>query len=261
MNAIASSVSRDAAARATSQDLRWQDVVSRNKAADGRFYYSVASTGVYCKPSCAARLARPENVRFHATAADAERAGFRACKRCKPERLAAAAADTRRERIRYAIGASVLGRLLVARSERGICAILPGRDDESLFAELRARFPDAEWISDQAGLELELAAVAAFVDRPQNGLDLPLDAHGDDFQQRVWNALRAIPAGATASYGEIARRIGEPRAAREVATACAANPLAVAIPCHRVIKSDGSLSGYRWGIARKRALLAREAQA
>lgn len=261
MNVIASTASRDDAARALTQDPRWQDVVSRNRTADGRFYYSVASTGVYCRPSCAARLAKPENVRFHADASDAERAGFRPCKRCKPERLATTADSAGRERIRYAIGASALGRLLVARSERGICAILPGRDDEGLFAELRSRFPDAEWIGDEAGLEREFAAIAAFVDRPQSGLDLPLDAHGDDFQQRVWNALRAIPAGATASYGEIARRIGMPRAARDVAAACAANPLAVAIPCHRVIKSDGSLSGYRWGVARKRALLAREAQA
>lgn len=257
MNAIASSASRNDAARATSQDLRWQDVVSRNQAADGRFYYSVASTGVYCTPSCAARLPKPENVRFHASAGDAERAGFRPCMRCKPERYAAAADAAGRERIRYAIGASALGRLLVARSERGVCAILPGGD----AAELRSRFPDAELIGDEAGLALELAAIAAFVDRPQRGLDLPLDAHGDDFQQRVWKALRDIPAGATASYGDIARRIGEPRAARDVAAACAANPLAVAIPCHRVIKSDGSLSGYRWGAARKRALLAREAQA
>ncbi|TKR30385.1 methylated-DNA--[protein]-cysteine S-methyltransferase [Luteimonas gilva] len=261
MNTIATSISRNDAARATSQDPRWQDVVSRNKAADGRFYYSVASTGVYCKPSCAARLARPENVRFHASTADAERAGFRPCKRCKPERFAAAADSAGRERIRYAIGPSAMGRLLVARSERGICAILPGRDGESLLADLRSRFPDADLLSDEVGLELELAAIAGFVNRPQRGLDLPLDAHGDDFQRRVWNALRDIPAGATASYGDIARRIGEPRAAREVAQACAANPLAVAIPCHRVIKSDGSLSGYRWGVARKRALLAREAQA
>lgn len=257
MNAIASSASLNDAARATSQDPRWQNVVSRNQAADGRFYYSVASTGVYCKPSCAARLPKPENVRFHASASDAERAGFRPCKRCQPERYAAAADAAGRERIRYAIGASALGRLLVARSERGVCAILPGGD----AAELRSRFPDAELIGDEAGLALELAAIAAFVDRPQRGLDLPLDAHGDDFQQRVWKALRDIPAGATASYGDIARRIGEPRAARDVAAACAANPLAVAIPCHRVIKSDGSLSGYRWGAARKRALLAREAQA
>lgn len=258
MNVISTSASRDDAARATMQDLRWQDVVARNQAADGRFYYSVASTGVYCKPSCAARLARPENVRFHDSAEDAERAGFRPCKRCKPGRGVADSAG--RERIRYAIGASALGRLLVARSDRGICAILPGRDDESLLAELRSRFPDAAWFGDDAGMELELATIAAFVDRPQNGLDLPLDAHGDDFQRRVWNALRDIPAGLTASYGEIARRIGMPGAARDVAAACAANPLAVAIPCHRVIKSDGSLSGYRWGVARKRALLAREAQ-
>lgn len=260
MNAIASSASRNDAARATSQDLRWQDVVSRNQAADGRFYYSVASTGVYCKPSCAARLAKPENVRFHASIAEAERAGCRPCKRCKPERIATASAQPA-ERIRYAIGSSALGRLLIARSERGICAILPGRDDESLAAELRSRFPGADLLSDASGLELELAVIAAFVDRPRRGLDLPLDARGDAFQQRVWNALREIPAGATASYGDIARRIGEPRAAREVAAACAANPLAVAVPCHRVMKSDGSLSGYRWGVARKRALLASEAHA
>lgn len=253
-------LSRADIAEIATRDPRWNDLVARNKQADGRFYYSVASTGVYCKPSCAARLPRPANVRFHATAAEAERAGFRACKRCKPDRSAAAPTDTAM-RIRYTIGASALGRLLVARSERGVCAILPGRDGASLVAELRSRFPGAELLSDEAGLELEFAAIAAFVERPQRGVDLPLDAQGDDFQRRVWSALRAIPAGATASYGEIARRIGEPGAARDVAAACAANPLAVAIPCHRVIKSDGSLSGYRWGVARKRVLLAREAQA
>lgn len=258
MNATLSSIPRHEAARIASQDPRWQDLVSRNPAADGRFFYAVASTGVYCRPSCAARLPLPGNVSFHASAADAERAGFRACKRCKPDRYAVAA-TTGTETIRYTIGDSALGRLLVARTGKGVCAILPGQRDASLVADLRSRFPAISLHRDDAGLRTALARVTAFVAAPQQGLDLALDPYGDDFQQRVWTALRDIPAGATASYGEIARRIGQPRAAREVAAACAANPLAVAIPCHRVIKRDGSLSGYRWGAARKRALLASEA--
>lgn len=259
MNAIASSALRNEAARVASQDPRWQDIVSRNQAADGRFFYAVASTGVYCRPSCAARLPRPENVTFHASAADAVRAGFRACKRCKPDRHAEATTPGP-DAIGYAIGDSALGRLLIARTGKGVCAILPGQHDASLVADLESRFPAATLRHDDAGLETELAQIAAFVAAPQRGLDLALDPCGDGFQQRVWTALRDIPAGATASYGEIAQRIGLPRAAREVAAACAANPLAVAIPCHRVIKRDGSLSGYRWGVARKRTLLASEAR-
>ncbi len=244
-------------AAATLDDPRWASVVARDARADGRFVYSVRSTGVYCRPSCAVRLARPENVRFHAGAKAAEQAGFRACKRCKPDRFANAVSHP----IRYSLVASVLGRLLVARSARGICAILPGENDEALIAELQRLFAGSALIRDDDGLALLLAQVAAFVDHPKNDPDLPLDAHGSAFQQRVWQALRAIPAGTTASYSDIAERIGMPRAVRAVAAACAANPLAVVVPCHRVVKRDGGLSGFRWGVERKRALLAREAQA
>ncbi|MCL1635013.1 methylated-DNA--[protein]-cysteine S-methyltransferase [Luteimonas sp. SX5] len=248
---------------ATQNDPRWASVVSRDAQADGSFYYSVASSGVYCRPSCAARLARPENVRFHTNTQAAEQAGFRACKRCKPDRYAADAeqAPQTPQKIAFSIGVSAIGRVLVARSERGVCAILLGDDDNALASQLQQRFANSELTRDDVSLQLVLAQVAGFVDQPQGDLDVPLDAHGSDFQQRVWQALRSIPAGATASYTDIAQRIGSPHAVRAVAAACAANPLAVVIPCHRVIKRDGSLSGFRWGVERKRALLAREAQA
>ncbi|MBV2134038.1 methylated-DNA--[protein]-cysteine S-methyltransferase [Pseudomonas sp. MAP12] len=162
--------------------------------------------------------------------------------------------------IRFASGHCALGALLVAQSERGLCAILLGDEAAALADELQARFPRSERREDQAGLAALLAQVVAFVEAPQRGLDLPLDLRGTAFQQRVWQALREIPAGSTLSYAELAVRIGAPRAVRAVAGACAANALAVAIPCHRVLRSDGGLSGYRWGVARKRALLEREAQ-
>jgi len=256
-------ITRTQLATATQNDPRWASVVSREAQADGHFYYSVASSGVYCRPSCAARLARPENVRFHASTQAAEQAGFRACKRCKPDRYAAGVeqASQTPQKIVFSIGVSAVGRVLVARSERSVCAILLGDDDSALIGELQQRFANSELTRDDAGLQRVLAQVAGFVDLPRGDLDLPLDAHGSDFQQRVWQALRSIPVGATASYTDIAQRIGSPHAVRAVAAACAANPLAVVIPCHRVIKRDGSLSGFRWGVERKRALLAREAQA
>lgn len=162
-------------------------------------------------------------------------------------------------RLRVAVGHCALGALLVARSERGLCAILLGDDTAALVGELQARFPQAERVDDAAGGGL-LAQVAEFVEAPRRGLDLPLDLRGTAFQQRVWQVLREIPAGSTLSYAELAARIGAPSAVRAVAGACAANVLAVAIPCHRVLRSDGGLSGYRWGVARKRALLEREAR-
>jgi AraC family transcriptional regulator, regulatory protein of adaptative response / methylated-DNA-[protein]-cysteine methyltransferase len=161
--------------------------------------------------------------------------------------------------IRFATGESSLGLILVAKSGRGVCAIFPGDDAEAMARELRDRFPQAQLIQDQAGLADLVAQVVDLVATPAGGLDLPLDLRGTEFQQRVWQALREIPAGVTASYGAIARRIGEPKAVRAVAQACAANAIAVAIPCHRVVRNDGTLSGYRWGVERKRALLAREA--
>lgn len=344
----------------TIRDPRWAAVLARDRTADGKFFYSVKTTGVYCRPSCAARAARPENVRFHPTAADAERAGFRPCKRCKPDqpplaeqhaaRVAelcriienaarppalaalarhagmsayhlhrvfkavtgltpgayAAAHRGRRVRaalarsatvteaiygagygssgrfyeksnallgmtptsyraggantqIRFAIGQCSLGAILVAASARGVCAILMGDDPDALARDLQDRFPRAELIGGDAGFERLVAKVVGFVEAPALGLALPLDVRGTAFQQRVWQALRRIPAGKTVSYGELARRIGAPQAARAVASACAANALAVAIPCHRVVRNDGGLSGYRWGVERKRALLKREA--
>ncbi|MEJ1976028.1 MAG: bifunctional DNA-binding transcriptional regulator/O6-methylguanine-DNA methyltransferase Ada [Acetobacteraceae bacterium] len=343
----------------TERDPRWMAVMKRDRVADGTFYYSVKTTGVYCRPSCAARLANPGNVQFHATRADAERAGFRPCKRCKPDQpsleaqyarkaaeacrlieaadepprlsqLAAAAGlspyhfhrvfkavtgltpkdyaaahRTRKVRdqlsrsqtvteaiydagfnansrfyetsdamlgmtptdyragganteIRFAIGECSLGSILVAESAKGICAIQMGDDPDVLARDLQDRFPQAQLIGDDPAFAALVAKVVGFVEAPGIGLDLPLDLQGTVFQQRVWKALRMIPAGATASYSDIAHQIGAPRAVRAVATACAANALAVAVPCHRVIRSDGALSGYRWGVERKRALLARE---
>jgi AraC family transcriptional regulator of adaptative response/methylated-DNA-[protein]-cysteine methyltransferase len=344
----------------TEQDPRWAAVVARNRAADGDFFYSVATTGVYCRPSCAARLANPRNVRFHASRAEAEAAGFRPCKRCRPDRpsleqqhaakvaaacrmiesadempaLAALASGaglspyhfhrvfkaitgltpkayasahlTRRVRdqlsrsstvteaiydagfqsnsrfyerademlgmtptsfraggsnaeIRFAIGECSLGSILVAKSERGVCAILLGEDPEALLHDLQDRFPKARLVGGDPGFEETVAKVVGFVEAPGVGLGLPLDVRGTAFQRRVWQALQDLPPGSTASYAEIAMRIGAPKAVRAVAAACAANTLAVAIPCHRVVRTDGALSGYRWGVERKRALLEREA--
>jgi AraC family transcriptional regulator, regulatory protein of adaptative response / methylated-DNA-[protein]-cysteine methyltransferase len=353
---------RTALAAATLADPRWAALQARDAGADGSFFYSVRTTGVYCRPSCGARPARPENVAFHDSAAAAERAGFRPCKRCRPnqpslpeqhaamvteacrlienaeipptlEQLAtptglspfhfhrvfkavtgltpkqyAAAHRASRVRseldrggsvteaifdagynassrfyeasnrllgmtpssyraggvdhdIRFAIGECSLGAILVARSERGICAILFGDDPDALARDLQDRFPRANLIGGDHAFEQMVATVVGFVEAPAIGLDLPLDVRGTAFQQRVWQALQDIPAGVTASYSEIARRIGSPNAVRAVAGACAANMLAVAIPCHRVVRHDGGLSGYRWGVERKRALLAREAGA
>ena len=162
--------------------------------------------------------------------------------------------------IRFAIGQCSLGAILVAASQRGICAILLGDDPAALLGDLQARFAQAQLIGSDAEFESWVAQVVGFIDAPALGLDLPLDIRGTAFQQRVWQALRDIPAGKTASYTEIAQRIGAPKAVRAVAGACAANALAVAIPCHRVVRNDGALSGYRWGIERKRALLAKEAK-
>jgi AraC family transcriptional regulator, regulatory protein of adaptative response / methylated-DNA-[protein]-cysteine methyltransferase len=162
--------------------------------------------------------------------------------------------------IRFAIGECSLGSILVAQSERGICAISLGDDPEQLARDLQDRFPRANLIGGDHDFEHVVATVIGFVEAPRMGLDLPLDIRGTAFQQRVWQALRSIPAGRTASYTDIARLIGAPSAVRAVAQACAANSLAVAIPCHRVVRIDGGVSGYRWGVARKRVLLQREAQ-
>ena len=346
----------------TEQDARWKSVADRDAAADGTFVYAVKTTGVYCRPSCPSRTAKPQNVRFYDTPAEAEAAGFRPCQRCNPNgrsqaevnatlvaeacRLIEASEDIpkldelaarigmspyyfhrqfkaitgltpkqwaaahrgRRVRveltdqtasvtgaihgagfnsnsrfyeqstrllgmtptayknggkdteIRFAVAQSSLGAILVAQSAKGICAITLGDDPDELVRDLQDRFPKANLIGGDAGFEKLVARVVGFVEAPRIGLDLPLDIRGTAFQERVWQALRQIPAGQTASYAEIARRIGEPKAVRAVAQACGANKIAVAIPCHRVVRTDGALSGYRWGVERKKALLEKEAQ-
>ena len=173
----------------------------------------------------------------------------------KPTQYRAGGVDVR---IEFAIGESSLGAILVARSERGVCAISLGEDPDALLRELQDRFPRAELIGGEAGFERLVAQVVGLIEQPNLGIDLPLDVRGTAFQQRVWQALRQIPAGETASYAQIAQRIGSPKSVRAVAQACASNTLAVAVPCHRVVRSDGALSGYRWGVERKRVLLERE---
>ena len=173
----------------------------------------------------------------------------------KPTQYRAGGVDVR---IEFAIGESSLGAILVARSPRGVCAISLGEDPDALLRELQDRFPRAELIGGDAGFERLVAQVVGLIEHPNIGHDLPLDVRGTAFQQRVWQALRQIPAGETASYAQIAQRIGSPKSVRAVAGACAANTLAVAVPCHRVVRSDGALSGYRWGVERKRLLLERE---
>ncbi len=341
------------------EDARRAQVVARDKSADGRFWYSVATTGVYCRPSCPSRAANPRNVAFHDTTAAARAAGFRPCKRCRPddvsadaervalvtracrlieqaedvpsldrlaravkrspgslhrlfkaitgltpreyasarqatrvrERLAAAVTVTDaiydagfnssgrfyersnamlgmtptryraggvEEELRFAIGESSLGAILVASSAKGIAAILLGDDPAALARDLQDRFPRARLIGADPEYESIVALVVAFVEAPRLGLDLPLDVRGTAFQQRVWQVLREIGYGRTLSYAAVAERIGAPAATRAVAGACAANNLAVAIPCHRVVRSDGALSGYAWGVERKRTILDRE---
>jgi AraC family transcriptional regulator of adaptative response/methylated-DNA-[protein]-cysteine methyltransferase len=166
-----------------------------------------------------------------------------------------------RTEIRFAVGDCSLGAILVARSDKGVCAILLGSDPEALVRDLQDRFPRATLLGGDAGFESIVAIVVGFVEAPALGLELPLDVRGTAFQQRVWQALRQVPAGATVTYAELAARIGAPKSVRAVAQACAANALAVAIPCHRVVRQDGALAGYRWGIERKRTLLEKEAAA
>jgi AraC family transcriptional regulator of adaptative response/methylated-DNA-[protein]-cysteine methyltransferase len=165
------------------------------------------------------------------------------------------------DEIQFAIGDSSLGLVLVAGSATGLCAVFLGDDRRALRRELQCRFPDAALVEGDAAFGALAVRVIEFVESPGRGLDVALDLRGTEFQLRVWQALREIPAGSTASYGEIASRLNRPKSARDVGGACAANPLAVVVPCHRVVKKDGTLSGYRWGVDRKRALLEREAAA
>lgn len=357
--AVRNSGNKQPSAAFVTDEQRWAAVTARDAAADGVFYYSVRTTGVYCRPSCASRRARRENVSFHADCVAAEAAGFRPCKRCHPRegsladrqaqsvaracrlietadelpslgelaavaglsrfhfhrlfkqvtgltpkayatghrsdrmrnelqrgqsvteaiyeagfnssaRFYANAADALGMKpatfragalgatIRFGVGDCSLGSILVAASATGVCAILLGNDPEALVRDLQDRFPKASLIGGDAQFEQWMASVIGFVEAPRLGLSLPLDVRGTAFQQRVWQALRNIPLGSTASYADIAARIGAPKAVRAVAQACGANPLAVAIPCHRVVRTDKSLSGYRWGVERKQALLDRE---
>ncbi len=345
---------------ATIDDVRWQAVLDRDAKADGTFVFAVRTTGIYCRPSCGARHARRENIAFFASGPSALAAGFRACKRCRPEgvvpdaamrtrivhqvcqwidasvgpprlvelaaragyssfhlqrmfrtvvgvtprayaearraqrlrdalsgrasvtaamnqaglsstsRLHAAASRTLgmtpkkaraggvEERIEFAVLGCSLGTALVAATTRGLCAVLLGDDADALRADLERRLPRAKLQAGTREFVQRMATVIAFVDGEQADPGLPLDVRGTAFQQRVWQALRSIPAGSTSNYSEIAQRLGSPRGARAVAKACADNPLAIVVPCHRVVRSDGDLAGYRWGSDRKRALLARE---
>lgn len=231
-------------------DARWAAIERRDRDAEGAFYCAVRTTGVYCLPSCQGRPLR-RNVSFFDTADAARAAGYRACRLCKP--------DIPRETLRYATTLTDLGLALVAVSEAGVRLITLGDEAKTLTADLQRRFPKARLVADS--LEDTLAEVRRLIAEPRRPAALALDARGTDLQAAVWKALRDIPAGRTASYAEVARAIGRPAAVRAVAQACAANPLAVVTPCHRVVRSDGGLSGYRWGVDRKAALLAREAAA
>ncbi len=340
-------------------ERRWQAVVERDRGADGRFYYGVKTTGIFCRPSCSSRLPKRHNVEFFRTIEAAETGGYRACRRCRPgtaskeqqlekkivaacrrieasegpltlaelaqgaglspsyfqrlfKRLVgvspkqyAAAHRSRRFKeqlqtgspvteaiyaagfsstsgaydkekdqlamlpkeyraggagvsIHYGIAQSFLGWVIVASTEKGVCAIEFGEEPSSLPGQLRRRFPQARLQQGEAGFAVLLQEVIAGINAPARGIDLPLDIQGTVFQQQVWESLRRIQPGETRSYSEVAREIGRPRAVRAVASACAANKLAVAIPCHRVVAKGGGLGGYRWGVERKAQLLAAE---
>jgi AraC family transcriptional regulator of adaptative response/methylated-DNA-[protein]-cysteine methyltransferase len=339
---------------------RWMAIAHRDPSADGKFFYAVKTTGVYCRPTCASRQPKRENVRFFDDGAAAEAAGFRRCKRCNPrsmspqqqqaEIIAAVcehieAADTplsldamaqmaglsayhfhrvfkaivgvtpkqyataqRAKRVRQhlqeddtvtqaiydagfetssafyeqstsllgmtpsqyqqgAIGVAIrytvqpcwLGWVLVAATPKGICAIAFGDSVEALTMQLQADFPKAQFCEGDWAFEGWVKQVLYLLEAPQQTVDLPLDIQGTAFQQQVWQALRTIAPGTTVSYRDVAKSIGNPQAVRAVANACANNHIAVAIPCHRVVGSDGSLKGYRWGRDRKQALLTKEA--
>ncbi len=340
----------------SSEAQRWNAVLARDAAHDGEFVFAVSSTGVYCRPSCAARRPRRENVAFFSQPEQAEKAGFRACLRCRPRsvsgnpqsdwakevcryieqhldepvtlerlgkvfrqssfhlqrRFKAALGITPREygdscrlrllkrnlqagdnvtramydagygsssrlyektasqlgmtpdkyrrgaiaaTVRYAIADSPLGRMLVAATDKGVCAIQFARSDGELIEGLKREFPFAVRKPDQGGLQAWVETLLATMTGHESNAALPLDIRATAFQRRVWTYLQSIPFGATRSYSQVAKAIGRPSASRAVARACATNPVAVAIPCHRVVRKDGDTSGYRWGVERKKALL------
>jgi AraC family transcriptional regulator of adaptative response/methylated-DNA-[protein]-cysteine methyltransferase len=339
----------------TDKASRWDAVSTRDAAADGAFYYGARSTGVYCRPSCPSRRPSRDNAVFFETPEDAKQAGFRPCKRCRPDsvmadqlavakmlnliessedpptlddlanevglsasylqrvfkrqtglsprqyaaslrqqrfrtglREASTVTDAvyeagfgstrgayqrageelgmrpsafkrggRGERITFAIAETDLAHVLVGRTQRGICAVYLGTP-EGLRHALAQEFPEAERVEDMKSMTNEVKTVNEVLAASGIGGSLRLDAHGSEFQKKVWAALREIPAGETRTYSQIAEAIRQPGAARAVARACASNPLALLTPCHRVVRADGALGGYRWGIERKRALLKRE---
>lgn len=343
------------------EEAKWQAVLARDEEADGIFVYAVMSTGIYCRPSCPSRRPKRENVAFFDLNKEAETAGFRPCKRCKPQDISTSQKNTllveeacrilenaddpipldalanrlgvssfhfhrlfKRETgvtpaaygrahrtkrlsealtsngtvtqaifesgyqsthpayraangalgmsptsykagghgqtINVGIGTCTLGKALVAGTSKGICAILIGDDDNALRTDLEKRFPNAVLKEADDAFEDRMNEAIAVVDGQASGENLPLDIQGTAFQIAVWQQLQKIPAGETQTYTEIARRIGKPEAVRAVANACGANPTAVAIPCHRIVRTDGSMGGYRWGLDRKQTLLARESQ-
>jgi len=337
-------------------ETQWQQVMARDARQDGRFVFAVRTTGIYCRPSCPSRRPRRDSVEFFADSQQAERAGYRACLRCKPTEMSAQAKAVMRARqlldeaegvltlaelskgvgvspfhlqrlfkratglspreyqsarrmqqvkhglrkgddvttalydagfgspsrlyekasqqlgmtpgtyrrggagmtIQYAIVASRLGRLLVAATQHGLCAVRFGESASDLERELREEFRAAEVHRDDAALQPYLQPLLASLRGETTTVDLPLDVRATAFQKKVWDALRRIPRGETRSYGQVARAIGDEKGVRAVARACASNPVAIAVPCHRVVRSDGDLAGYRWGVERKKKLLEQE---
>jgi AraC family transcriptional regulator, regulatory protein of adaptative response / methylated-DNA-[protein]-cysteine methyltransferase len=332
---------------------KWQQVIARDARQDGRFVFAVRTTGIYCRPSCPSRRPRRDSVEFFPTPNEAERAGYRACLRCKPTEISSQARRVAQARqildnaegvvtlpqlstqvglspfhlqrlfkratgltpreyqsarrmqhvkhglrqgddvttalydagfgsssrlyerapqhlgmtpgeykrggaganITFAIAPSPLGRLLVAATERGLCAVRFGENATDLERDLRTEFHAAALHRDDVRMKQYVEALLGVIHGENTIIDLPLDVRATAFQRKVWEKLRQIPRGETRSYSDIAREMGNPAAVRAVARACASNPVALAVPCHRVVRSDGDLAGYRWGVARKRKLL------